>query len=599
MVNRKIGILPYRPRLCSGDFWKGRPLRLFFAFLLFASLCTPALAKVPMSDSLCTQSSANNVSVSALLESGKAFDCSPDKYEFKGPRVWVKFPFLAETLPAGTVEVQGDNNGLSTMQVHAVLDDGTILSSDFSAQALVRNSRPKGYYGLPVPGSEKPAVRSRIRDVIVAIDDPKVSSTISLIQLASKARWDGLMLPLSIMFAALCGMAIMPLIYNVFFYGALRHGFMLWHSLMIGATVAYTFSSSGLIFIFFPETSLITKMMLNYWSLAIGVGAGGFFLLRFVEKGKIAPWLQGLISVTSTLPIFVTAWVLPIDGGYSMDSRNYYHASFLPVFFVVLYAMAHALRRGSRAIWFQIAGWTPIILFSLDRVARGMDLYIGWPVLDYALYFALVLETVILALGVANRILHLRRRHELTLRQQAELTVLAETDGLTMLHNRRSFEREFERNRHEWRYSHLAIIDVDFFKRVNDRYGHEIGDTVLRVIGSTLNETPHFAARIGGEEFTLLMHKDSRGKRNNYPANTLAEICQMLIQAIDEEVPEIREPVTFSVGLASIGRRASLRSVMATADRRLYDAKNNGRNQIVWVDISARKSQKTAGTATL
>ena len=552
-----------------------------------------------MSDRLCTQSSAMNVSVTALLKSGKTFDCSADKYAVKGPRVWVRFPFLADTLPDGIVEVQGDNNGLSSMQVHAELDDGGILSSDFSAQEVAQHWRSKGSYGLPVPGTDKPELRKRIRTVYLAIDHPKVVSSISLIQLASKQKWDDLTLPLSIMFAALCGMAIMPLIYNAFFYAALRYNFMLWHSVMIAATVCYTFSSSGLIFLFFPEISLITKMLLNYSSLAIGVGAGGFFLLRFVEPGKIAPWLQALITATALLPVIVTASVMRIDGGYSMDARNYYHASFLPVFFVVLYAMGHALRRGSRAIWFQIAGWTPIILFSLDRVARGMDLYIGWPILDYGLYFMLVLETVILALGVANRILRLRQRHEHTLRQQAELTVLADTDGLTMLHNRRSFEREFERNRHEWRYSHLAIIDIDFFKRVNDRYGHEIGDTVLQVVGRTLNATPHFAARIGGEEFTLLMHNDSRQKRKNYPANTLAEICQMLIQAIDDGVPKIREPVTFSVGLASIGRRASLRSVMATADRRLYDAKNNGRNQIVWVDISTRKPEKPAGTATL
>ena len=184
----------------------------------------------------------------------------------------------------------------------------------------------------------------------------------------------------------------------------------------------------------------------------------------------------------------------------------------------------------------------------------------------------------------------------MTLRQQAELTVLADTDGLTMMPNRRSFEREFDRNQHEHRYSHLAIIDIDFFKRVNDRYGHEIGDTVLRVVGSTLNATPHFAARIGGEEFTLLMQMESRDKRRKYPANALADICQALIQAVHDEVPEIREPVTFSVGIASITRRASLRSVMATADRRLYDAKRNGRNQIVWVDFSPSQTDKTAGT---
>jgi len=552
-----------------------------------------------MSDELCTQSSAMDVTVSTLLKSGKAFDCSDNKYAVEGPRVWVKIPFLADTLPAGTVEVQGDNNGLTTMQVHALLDDGTILSSEFSERAVVDSWRPKGHYGLSIPGTDNPEMRSRIQNVYIAIDDPKVVSSISLIQLASKQKWDALKLPLSIMFAVLCGMAIMPLVYNAFFYGAMRYDFMLWHSLMIGATVAYTFSSSGLMFIFFPEASLITKMLLNYWTLAIGVGAGGFFLLRFVEPGKIAPWLQVVITATAMLPIFVTAFFMQIDDGYNMDARNYYHASFLPVFFVVLYAMGHALRRGSKAIWFQIAGWTPIIIFSFDRVARGMDLYIGWPILDYGLYFVLVMETIILALGVANRILRLRQRHEHILRQQVELTLLADTDGLTMMNNRRAFEREYRRNQSEHRYSHLAIFDIDFFKRVNDLYGHEIGDKVLRVVGRELDATPHFAARIGGEEFTLLMQNDSRESRQNYPANVLTEICVTLIRAVHEEVPEILEPVTFSVGVASIARRDTLRSVMATADRRLYDAKHNGRNQIVWIDISATKSAKPTGTASV
>jgi len=574
-------------------------LRLIIVFLAYLCLCSPALAEVPMSDRLCTQSSAMDVTAPALLQSGKAFDCSENKYAVKGPRVWVKIPFLADTLPAGTVEVQGDSNGLTTMQVHAVLDDGTILSSIFPEQAVADSWRPKGQYGLPVPGTEYQEIRSRIQQVYLAIDNPKVVSSISLIQLASKARWDNLTLPLSIMFAALCGMAIMPLLYNVFFYGALRYSFMLWHSLMISATVVYTFSSSGLIFIAFPDISLTTKMLLNYWTLAIGVGAGGFFLVRFVEPGKIAPWLQALITTFAMLPVFVTLLVFRIDEGYSMDARNYYHASFLPIFFIVLYAMGHALRRGSTAIWFQIAGWTPIIMFGLDRVARGMDLYIGWPILDYGLYFTLVLETIILALGVANRILRLRQRHELSMRKQVELTLLADTDGLTMMHNRRSFEREFRENQHQYRYSHLAIFDIDFFKRVNDRYGHEVGDAVLRVVGRELDATPHFAARIGGEEFTLLMQDSGRDKRRSYPANALTEICETLIRTVNEEVPEILEPVTFSVGVASISRRASLRSVMSTADRRLYDAKNNGRNQIVWIDVSASRPARPAGTASV
>ena len=165
-----------------------------------------------------------------------------------------------------------------------------------------------------------------------------------------------------------------------------------------------------------------------------------------------------------------------------------------------------------------------------------------------------------------------------------------------MMNNRRSFEREFGSNQHEYRFSHLAIFDIDFFKRVNDRYGHEIGDEVLRVVGKELDATRHFAARIGGEEFTLLMRNDSRENRKKFPVNALTDICEALIKAVHERVPEIQEPVTFSVGVASIAKRDSLRNVMATADRRLYAAKNNGRNQIVWIDISDAKPSAPTGT---
>ena len=190
-----------------------------------------------MSDRLCTQSSATDVSLTTLLKSGKPFDCSSEKYAVEGPRVWVKLPFLADTLPAGIVEVQGDNNGLTTMQVHAQLDDGRILSSDFSKRQVAKHWRSKGSFGLPVPGTDNAALRDRIQTVYIAIDHPKVASSISLMQLASKERWDAMTLPLSIMFALLCGMAIMPLIYNIFFYAAMRYNFMLWHSVMISATV--------------------------------------------------------------------------------------------------------------------------------------------------------------------------------------------------------------------------------------------------------------------------------------------------------------------------------------------------------------------------
>ena len=549
-----------------------------------------------MADKLCTQSSPRDTSISTLLQRGGDFDCSDNKYDVTGPRVWVKIPFPADRLSSGGIEVQGDNNGLSTMEIHALLEDGTILSEHFSEREVTAGSRPKGNYALPVPGSDDPLIRGQIRDVYIAIDDPKVTPSMSLMQLASIEKSDAQQLSLLIMFALLCGMAIMPLVYNLFFFGAMRYNFMLWHSAMICAAVTYMFSSSGLIFIAFPETDLTTKMLLNYWAPAIGIAACGFFLVSFVEKGKIERWLERLIKLSAILPVMVTASVIRIDAGFDMDARNYYHASFIPMFLLVLYAMVHALRRGSKAIWFQIAGWTPIILFGMERVARGMDLYIGWAILDYGLYFLLVIESIVLALGVAYRVFRLRQTHQSALDKQIELTLLADTDGLTKISNRRAFEREYRRHQKDHRYSHLALLDIDFFKRVNDRYGHDIGDQVLQVVGRQLQATGHFAARIGGEEFALLMRKDQQQGDRQFPANALTEICEMLIKSVHDQLPEIREPVTFSAGVAATSGHSSLRELMTTADRRLYDAKNSGRNQIVWIDLSTTKAAAPTGT---
>lgn len=572
-------------------------MRIFAILLAFICLCGPASAGVRLADDLCTYSTGLDGQISDVVAASGRFDCSNDKYDFSGSKLWIKIPFKADSIQPGPVEVQGDNNGLSSMALHSLLTDGTIKSAYFSEQEVIDSWRPKGHYGLPVPGSEDAATRSQIETVYISLDNPRVASSITLVQLTSKKTWDDLKLPLSAMFALLCGMAIMPFFYNVFFYGALRHSFMLWHSVMIMGTVVYTFSSSGLIFLVFPETSLTTKFLLNYWTLALAIAASGFFLDRFLEPGKIAPWLRSVLLLSATLPVFVTAYVFQTIDGYDTNIRNYYHASFVPYLFVVLFTMGHALRRGSKAIWFQIAAWTPIILLSADRIARGMDLYIGIPELDYGLYFALVLETIILAFGVANRILQLRRMHENTLRKQVELTLLAETDGLTAIGNRRALEKAFRINLNQRRYGHLAILDIDYFKRVNDLYGHEVGDDVLRIVGKELTDVPHFSARIGGEEFALLLTSEGRENRKMNPAAQMTKICEKLIKAVHHQVPVIKQPVTFSVGVATIPKRTSLRAVMSVADKRLYNAKNNGRNQVVSFDLSDRDRKPGSDSA--
>ncbi len=154
-------------------------------------------------------------------------------------------------------------------------------------------------------------------------------------------------------------------------------------------------------------------------------------------------------------------------------------------------------------------------------------------------------------------------------RRQLTLIDLASTDVLTGLPNRRIAMRILDRMRPG---GSLAMIDLDHFKQVNDSFGHDAGDQILRAFGQALRtavrafDTP---ARFGGEEFLLLLPEvDSSG-------------AVTVLSRLKEAWGEVRpRPVTFSAGVANIVAADTPRSALHVADAALYRAKAAGRNRV-------------------
>lgn len=166
---------------------------------------------------------------------------------------------------------------------------------------------------------------------------------------------------------------------------------------------------------------------------------------------------------------------------------------------------------------------------------------------------------------------------------QAKLLELATTDGLTGLYNRRHFmetaTQEFERARRYRMPLSLLMIDADHFKSINDRFGHHIGDEVLKALATIvrrqLRETDLFA-RLGGEEFAILL-----------PQTDFADArvaAERLRQTIAEHTVDTEQgPLNFTVslGLARIEpSTVDLDDLLRQADAALYQAKQNGRNRL-------------------
>jgi diguanylate cyclase (GGDEF)-like protein len=179
-----------------------------------------------------------------------------------------------------------------------------------------------------------------------------------------------------------------------------------------------------------------------------------------------------------------------------------------------------------------------------------------------------------------------------------EITQMAEHDGLTNLLNRRSFCRDAEKKCDEIiRYggeAFLMMLDIDFFKSVNDTYGHLAGDEVLRAVSRTLQQRfrkTDMVGRDGGEEFCVFLF--SPNEKNAYE---IAEECRQRIDDMPIAFEDKTIRVTISIGLAELrpDREESLTMLISRADADLYRAKSGGRNRVV-LDESPRPSANGGG----
>jgi diguanylate cyclase (GGDEF)-like protein len=195
-----------------------------------------------------------------------------------------------------------------------------------------------------------------------------------------------------------------------------------------------------------------------------------------------------------------------------------------------------------------------------------------------ALVLSAALSAVVLCFAA---FLHRARRSQRALElRQGHLVRLATTDELTGVMNRRAFleaaRREFERAQRYSRPTSVLALDIDHFKRINDKYGHSGGDLALQVCTkrwqAALREHD-LLGRIGGEEFCILLPETSEGS-----AASIAERMRTMTEA----TPVFGEQcVTVSIGRAAlIPSDRNWAALMERADKALYDAKNQGRNCI-------------------
>jgi len=518
----------------------------------------------------CNFSSSNDVALEEMIGNA-VWMCEDRDWDASKPVAWLRFDaeaWAGESLPRYFYTRIARHEAISFA---AVDNDGTIRSARF----LEEDGRP--FAAGPVFQLDLPEVTEDTSEVIVRIERPHSVPLLTEARLAhhaEDAEWTQVEM---MMLALVIGMLVLPLLFDISFFVVLRERFVAIHALMVVAMMIYVSFAGGLVTVFAQlPIPLMAVVGALFW--AIGCGISAFFLVDFLEDGAQSELMTKLTLITG-------AWTIVVPGFFALQLHTtqpvddfLYFVTFIPALVVLTAAIGEAVLRGSRSARFLALAWTPIILASVERLLRGLGIYVGPSSLDQMLYLATGIEVVVMSLAIADRFLAIRRERDAALTEARMLEDLSERDPLTGLMNRRAVEARFPSLRTDG-FDTFALLDLDHFKEVNDEYGHQVGDKALIACANALRGGENrdtIAVRMGGEEFAILM----RGKNSIDRTEAMRRLVPVRIA---REVEGLDHPVTASMGVVEFPRHtrsvASFDEMYARADKLLYEAKESGRNR--------------------
>lgn len=375
--------------------------------------------------------------------------------------------------------------------------------------------------------------------------------------------------------ALLLGMMLTPLLYHGVFHRILREGYVLWQIASATSVVALITIHSGLVH-HIVSLGMETTVQLSMMALLVPMVFASGFLLSYLEAEAIP---DGLCKLLKTL-VIASALTLTFIALPFAFLRPLTAAAFLlipiPLAAAAVASAGMAIRSGRRIAWAQLLSWTALSMAYTFNALRGFGFATSDGLVDTGFFGAITLHVAVGVFAVLYRVDIMRKERERVNARLDALTNLIDLDPLTGIFNRRAFEQRFVELRSDGFHA-LAVVDLDHFKRINDKFGHSTGDRVLQEVASVLaGDKDAIGFRMGGEEFVVMM----RGSQIQQRAEQLRRAITIRIA---NEVEGIDGPVTASMGLVESppGGASSMRQLYSHADRLLYEAKYSGRNRLI------------------
>lgn len=377
----------------------------------------------------------------------------------------------------------------------------------------------------------------------------------------------------SVILGAFIGVAGVFGMTSLALYPLMRRSFLLWN---FGRTLCFCAIAFSTIpaAVAAPLPFDLSLAGLGDIGVALSAACAGPFLASYLEPGfsfgrlrraMRGAALPGLLAAAATLG--ATRWPV-LDAAHDV--------ALLVVIAIVTTGLTIAIRRGSRAARYQALAWSPLIAIGvavlLYELATGQTFWL-WPL---AVLLAVVFDFVITSRGLIDGFMIIKRERDEAWADVREAQRESTLDPLTGIANRRGLTQRFD-DPSVGRPVGLAVIDCDHFKRINDNFGHDVGDEVLTAVAEALQGENVYIGRLGGEEFVVLIY------RADWQA--LAEQARgRIAPGVRRRAPDLGFRVTASAGLARVHDDDTLGSAIKRADRALYAAKDAGRDRALMIE---------------
>lgn len=485
--------------------------------------------------------------------------------------VWLRLVVDNNGLRTAERRLQVEISWLDRIDVH-VVNDGQLLAHQRAGDADAGAQHPLpglGYvFDLTLPPGQN--------EILLRVETP--DPLLVPVRLLDNAQIGALQRQYDYGYGLLYGFLLALIAYNAMLYIGLRERSYLDYTIYLGSFILLNLCYTGHAYVWlWPANATLQQYAIPLMMVVFGC-LGLRFADGFLNLGQFAPRLHRLVRwlALSGLSLVLLAILL----------QRQSEAVLLAFLFVVVFSIVMvwlgivAARRNQIASHYFLAA---ALTSMLGNTATALAVWFGLaysPIAFHAAGWGVVAEGILLALALAYRM----RQYQ---RAQARAEHLARTDPLTGLLNRRAFLEHaapvWSAARRSQRPLAAMMLDIDFFKKINDTHGHAMGDKVLQAVSALLPEicrSSDIVARWGGEEFVILLPETNADQ-----ASLLAERLRTRIAAL--RLGTLRKPIKLSAsfGIAERTTHESLDQLINDADEWLYRAKQTGRNRVAGLSV--------------